>query len=317
MKNRLAFILLMILAGCAGSPSKIAYEAEQNRIDMIDLRVNMSKHEVQYRMDIPTKIEKKNLNGIDYEVWYYVTRGVILSQSSYVDDNFTPFVFTNNSLKGWGWRFYNHIFDTNNDRFKKEKESKRKYYDNEEIWPNYDHKIITPYKKKKDNHNPLEESLNELIKPEKNTPSSDSQYLEGEKNLQTIENENTDSESLENSLNEIIKEDQNAIPEKKPIAPNIENEKSLEVIEQQIKEGESPAKEAPKILEKKELPEKSSILNTSPTKDKPPIQPQKANKNEHAKVPPTLKEKQENNRNIEIKNNGESKAKSNEKKIKG
>ena len=110
MLNKWYLLIFSILFGCAGSPTRTAFEAERHKMDMMDIKTNMSMEEVQDRMGVPKKIERRAINGIEYEIWYYLTQEVNLDQTRLIDENFTPFVFYGTCLRGWGWKFYNLLF---------------------------------------------------------------------------------------------------------------------------------------------------------------------------------------------------------------
>lgn len=162
MKNKWHLFIFVILFGCAGSPTRTAFEAEKHRMDMMDIKTNMSMDEVRDRMGVPKKIERRAMNGIEYEIWYYMTKGVNFDQTRLIDENFTPFVFYGTCLRGWGWKFYNHLFDINNARYRAEEDQKGGCYEPNEIKPDYGHRIITPYEGEE--RKSVEESLQELIK---------------------------------------------------------------------------------------------------------------------------------------------------------
>lgn len=171
MKNICFFLLSLFLMGCAGSPSRTAFEAEKNRMDMMDVHTNMSMQELRDQMGMPKKVERRFMDGIEYEIWYYITRGVNLDQTRYIDENFTPFVFYGNCLRGWGWKFYNHLFDINNARFKKEEYQRDKYVPKNEDWPTNEHKIITPYESNKSQSDGVEKVIKEFIESGKEKPA--------------------------------------------------------------------------------------------------------------------------------------------------
>ena len=162
MKNWLYLFLFTILFGCAGSLTRTAFEAERHRMDMMDIKTNMSMDEVRDRMGVPKKIERRAMNGIEYEIWYYMTMGVYLDQTRLIDENFTPFVFYGTCLRGWGWKFYNHLFDINNARYRREEDRKKTCTDSDIKRSSYEHRVITPYKDEK--KLPEQEALEKFIK---------------------------------------------------------------------------------------------------------------------------------------------------------
>ena len=171
MKNRLLLILLIIvLGGCAGSPLQTSVEAERHLSNMTDVEIGMSQSDVRSIMGNPYKVEKRTMEGIVYEVWYYITRGALLSQTRLIDSNFTPLVFLSGYLRGWGWNYYNYLFDINNARFRREEEMRQRYTDDRNEWPPNEHKIISPYMDD-DDEQKVEEAIKELQKDQVQEPS--------------------------------------------------------------------------------------------------------------------------------------------------
>jgi len=176
MKNYCLLVLFALLIGCAGSPTRTAMDAERNRMDMIDIRKGMSMAEVQDLMGVPKKVERRSMDGIEYEIWYYMTTGVNLDQTRLIDENFTPFIFYGTCLRGWGWQFYNILFDINNARFKNEQNSGAGCYKKIETAPN-EQIIVEPSQAKEAEEKSIEETLRKLIESgkEKNEPIKEEQ----------------------------------------------------------------------------------------------------------------------------------------------
>jgi hypothetical protein len=112
MKIKIVYLLFaVVLAGCAGSPLQTGVEAEQNRMQIGDVKMGMSQSMVRRIMGPAYKREIRMIDGHEYEVWYYLTKGTLLYQTRYLDRNFTPFIFSDNVLVGWGWKYFNHLFE--------------------------------------------------------------------------------------------------------------------------------------------------------------------------------------------------------------
>lgn len=111
MKIRPIYFLFIFLAGCAGSPLQTSVEAEKNRMQIGDVRLGMNQAFVRNIMGPAYKKEIRTINAREYEVWYYLTKGTLLDQSRYLDENFTPFIFSENALVGWGWKYFNRLFE--------------------------------------------------------------------------------------------------------------------------------------------------------------------------------------------------------------
>jgi len=112
MKIKIVYLLFaVVLAGCAGSPLQTGVEAEQNRMQIGDVKMGMSQSMVRRIMGPAYKREIRMIDGREYEVWYYLTKGTLLYQTRYLDRNFTPFIFSDNVLVGWGWKYFNHLFE--------------------------------------------------------------------------------------------------------------------------------------------------------------------------------------------------------------
>ncbi len=111
MKIRPIYFLFIFLAGCAGSPLQTSVEAEKNRMQIGDVRLGMNQAFVRNIMGPAYKKEIRIINAREYEVWYYLTKGTLLDQTRYLDENFTPFIFSENALVGWGWKYFNRLFE--------------------------------------------------------------------------------------------------------------------------------------------------------------------------------------------------------------
>ncbi len=111
-----AVLLFLVLTGCVGSPEWhgmkmqfTASEANGNNRKMMALNVGQSKEDVLNKMGMPAKREVYQLQQKVVEVLFYRTRGWSLKEYSDGDGQFTPLVFENNTLMGWGWAQYSKI----------------------------------------------------------------------------------------------------------------------------------------------------------------------------------------------------------------
>ena len=267
MKNKWIFLFVIILLGCSGSPTRTAYQAEKNRMDMMDLKKNMPMERVRYLMGYPKKVEKRCADGKQYEVWYFVTKGVYLDQSRYIDDNFTPFIFYKSYLIGWGWHFYNHLFDINNARYKAKRNAEGKYIEQDSHWPDYNHKMLHP-KEKKDNvlDKKLEKSIELLLNNDDDTTSpkvtKPSQAEKGDSGSET--NDTSPQEPKKGGSLEIIE---------KPSKNNVkEKGKTSTIIEKNVKEDASKEKESSSDASKDQTTtpalKQQKIEKIKPLKDK-------------------------------------------------
>jgi hypothetical protein len=107
-KALLATLLLLILAGCAGSSAQTGWEASKNRDSMLNLNVGQSKDQVLALMGKPYKTEMYVADGKPLEFWLYLTEGRVVDGPGLRDSNFTPLAFENGTLKGWGRNFYDN-----------------------------------------------------------------------------------------------------------------------------------------------------------------------------------------------------------------
>ena len=93
---------------CAGSPIRTQWEAERNRLNMLQLKIGMSKEQVHALMGNPYKTESYQIEGKTIEFWLYLTEGKD-SYGTLRDSNFTPLAFENNTLTGWGRNYYDNV----------------------------------------------------------------------------------------------------------------------------------------------------------------------------------------------------------------
>ncbi|HRW58181.1 MAG TPA: DUF3192 domain-containing protein [Chlamydiales bacterium] len=147
MKNFIC-ALFILLAGCAGSPLKTSVEAENNQIQMADLYKGMKERQVLETMGKPYKVEQRTYENTTYHIWYYITKQVQLGQSRLIHKNFTPLIFKNGILIGWGYDAYDYLFDVDETRRKYLEEKRQQYTDDDDEWPSDKVYTITPTEKK-------------------------------------------------------------------------------------------------------------------------------------------------------------------------
>ena len=171
-KLLLSFIFIYFIS-CAGSPLKTSKDAEGNTINMMDVKIGMTKEEVLKILDDPYKTETKEKGKTTYDIWFYVTKGKELGQTRLINDNFTPFIFENNKIIGWGWKYYRYFFNVDNVKEKYEYEKSQKYTDDRDEWPPNQHTIITPKGDSKDFTERKENGI-------KKTPENDQKDVKNE-----------------------------------------------------------------------------------------------------------------------------------------
>lgn len=101
MKRIILVLILMLLAsGCT-----YAKMARKNNDLMLTLNAGQTKQEVLDIMGSPTKSEKYSSNKKEMDVWYYRTDSFATGGWD-TDDYFTPVIFENGKLVGWGNDLY-------------------------------------------------------------------------------------------------------------------------------------------------------------------------------------------------------------------
>lgn len=157
MKKFNIFIFIFFMS-CSYSPLSTGKQAEINLIEMGDIKKGMSINKVKSILHSPFKAEKIRMDNKKYLVWFYITKEIQLGQRELIDENFTPFVFYKNKLQGWGYKFYNHVFNIDKIMEKRKKEERSKYTEDRDEWPSNEHKIITPKEE-----SPIQKSVEEMI----------------------------------------------------------------------------------------------------------------------------------------------------------
>jgi len=165
MRHLLVFSALVfsLLSYSCTTPISTSTEAEKNRMLISTLSKGMTQDKVYSILGNPDKKRLVNADGKIYEVWFYLTKGLLFGQSEYTRDNFTPFVFRNRVLKGWGYRYYDYLLNIDNAQGKVQQDKRQEYTDDREEWPPDAHQIILPDQDKKaDNTKPVQpDSKNE------------------------------------------------------------------------------------------------------------------------------------------------------------
>jgi len=100
MKRILLFFVIFLLAGCCYGKT-----AKKNNELMLTLDPGQTKQEVLKVMGNPSKNERYSSDSKEVEVWFYRTSS-FFSGGWDPDDYFTPLVFENGKLSGWGRDFY-------------------------------------------------------------------------------------------------------------------------------------------------------------------------------------------------------------------
>ena len=94
----------LFLAGCEGSPIQTGWRASDNRRNMLRVQPDMTVSEVSKIMGKPDKTELyRGKNNEAILVYLYITEGKDTYSRRWNESNYTPFVFVNDHLFGWGW----------------------------------------------------------------------------------------------------------------------------------------------------------------------------------------------------------------------
>lgn len=157
---------MVFICGCSGSPIRTGRIAEINISNISEIRKGMSYNQVSKILKKPYKTRVISKDNEEYLVCYFITRRSYMYQSNLIDKNFTPVIFSKNILIGWGWPFYNYIFDVNNTQKKLMEEKRQQYTNDKDEWPSNQHKIVVPEvvpEKNKDNEKTPEEIIIEKM----------------------------------------------------------------------------------------------------------------------------------------------------------
>lgn len=94
-------VACLVVYGCAGSPSR--READNTK-SMLQLRPEMTVEQVQNVMTPPDRTEM--YRGKNKEVvltYFYLTNSMGYVKNPSDEANYTPLIFIDNKLNGWGW----------------------------------------------------------------------------------------------------------------------------------------------------------------------------------------------------------------------
>ena len=105
-----AMLFSLSVTGCAGSPARTGWHASSNRKAMVNVRPDMSVGEVSKIMGPPDKTELYGGKGDEpILVYLYITEGRDTYSRTWNESNYTPFVFIDDRLNGWGWANLEHV----------------------------------------------------------------------------------------------------------------------------------------------------------------------------------------------------------------
>ena len=177
---RIIFLSLasfFLLSGCMERMMQEELAAEHNMINWQRLEIGMNENQVLNAMSFPDRKEFHVVDGREYAVWFYLTnttKPVFVKKFS--KKNYSPVVFRNGVLIGWGYDFYNYVFDVKQEKRKMEEENRMKYTDHPEEWPAKEHRIVpAPSKKDETKKKGIEKTLKEKKKTQSTHPQCEKQ----------------------------------------------------------------------------------------------------------------------------------------------
>jgi len=92
------------LVGCADSRAKPGVRAHENKNKMVALKPEMTTEQVTTLMGPPDKIVMQRGKNNEAVVTYlYITQYGDTYSRGWDRNNYTPFIFVNDHLSGWGW----------------------------------------------------------------------------------------------------------------------------------------------------------------------------------------------------------------------
>ena len=98
------FLAFSMLSACAGSPIQTGLRAAENKKNMVALKLDMTTDAVTKVMGPPDKTEMyRGRNGEAILMYLYITEGMDTYTRRWNESNYTPLVFINDRLNGWGW----------------------------------------------------------------------------------------------------------------------------------------------------------------------------------------------------------------------
>ena len=93
-----------LLAACAGSPAQTGMRASENKRNMIALKPDMTTAQVSKLMGQPDKTELyRGKNNEAVLTYLYITEGKDMESRIWNETNYTPLIFIDDRLNGWGW----------------------------------------------------------------------------------------------------------------------------------------------------------------------------------------------------------------------
>jgi len=138
--------LLLAMSSCMWNGGlTTASQSERNIDNLARLSAGMNRDDVMHIMHRPYSTQTFTMEGIDYEVWFYVTRATVLGQSRMVPHNLTPLTFKEGELIGIGFDYYNYLV-----KYKEDQEHPKK----------------KAPEKKEPEHKSLEDVLNKKTPPQ-------------------------------------------------------------------------------------------------------------------------------------------------------
>jgi len=180
----LCFASFFLLFGCAERIMQEEIVAERNMVNWKNLKLGMNENQVLYYMSFPDRKEFHVVNEQEYVVWFYLTdttKPVFVKKFS--KKNFSPVVFRNGVVIGYGYDFYNYVFDVNDEKRKMEEEKRMQYTDNPEEWPSKDHKIILPPSQEE---KPVENDIQKGLREPEQTNKNNTKDVQKEKPTPSI-----------------------------------------------------------------------------------------------------------------------------------
>ena len=139
----MAKFFAVLFSACSRSPIATSVKSEENKYNLSWVKVGMTQSSVYNKMGCPQRTEKTEINGVDYEIWYYLTKRYALGQTRLLPQNTTPLIFKNKKLVGWGREYYNYLLNIDNERNLRKSEERQEYTNDEDEWPSDEH-IQTP-----------------------------------------------------------------------------------------------------------------------------------------------------------------------------
>ncbi len=110
MKRIISFIVLMLFIITNNPIYSRSYVPRRSLTSSSQVVVGMKYDRVIQLLGQPYKKEKIVKNNIEYDVQYF-PRGNSVYKTRHIDKNFTPLVFYQGELKGWGWTYFNAFFE--------------------------------------------------------------------------------------------------------------------------------------------------------------------------------------------------------------